>query len=892
MKIQVSEFTGIAPRQNPRYLPNGGSQQAINLEAFGAALRPLKGHGAVLSGVTLANNAKSVYRADMGGSGSSQYWMSWSSPTDVCRSQIAGDGQEWTFFTTAGTYPRATQHGATLGDCEAIGTPPYPSADVRLGITPPDGPLSGAVTYASRETFGAKIVLTPSILASLTNWDFVHRWCPFRISLDNGTQWFYPTGKDANGVALTPLTAFSPTIVLSADNLTHFATDAGLRCSIDGWVTQAFSAIASNSAADVAAALNSLTYLNQRMVDATVTGGGTTVTVVSRRSGATVEMFIAYGADNYAQSFYAKGTAFTPAAIKPYLLGEFEDVNHAGVKIIGAHYFSVTDTQSITGGATDSLAIETQPYCFDPNTNAVDTTNTTQATCETANHWWIGNGEARHLTFLWGDNFQYNIHSQGSIENKGSYESRVYAFTWIADFGDFVWESDMSLPSAVANVYADSVVNVLRRYPGLCTGGSGLDATEVHSEAKCKVAGGTWTPYDFTGTCSIAAHNDNEAACLGAGGTFTYAHGTPPLIDPPSSASGYFVNGLRLYRATAGTYLLVAEGSVNDIYFNDDRTADELQGPCLSIGWEEPPAALTGIVNLPNGIIAGFKGRDVYFCEPYRPYAWPSTYVQTVDYPIVGLGVIDTTLVVLTKGTPYFMQGTHPATLAVVKSDLRQACVSKASIVSMAGSVIYASPDGLVLLTPGGSSVVTEGIFKRTDWQAITPSNLFAFEHDGMYVAFHGSQTLPDGKVAYGFILDAKTKQFVRHNIQLHHESTDSVVTCGFSDLVNDTLYLCDGARLVPMATDTSNMTGYWTSKQFSLPQVTGFNCAQVEASNYPVTCAILCDGAVIHTQTVSGPDPFRLPPKPGRMWEVKLTTAYEVHNVVLAQSMDEIATA
>lgn len=36
----------------------------------------------------------------------------------------------------------------------------------------------------------------------------------------------------------------------------------------------------------------------------------------------------------------------------------------------------------------------------------------------------------------------------------------------------------------------------------------------------------------------------------------------------------------------------------------------------------------------------------------------------------------------------------------VVKGDLEQSCVSKRSIVSMGRQVFYASPDGLVLLTP------------------------------------------------------------------------------------------------------------------------------------------------------------------------------------------------
>ncbi len=116
---------------------------------------------------------------------------------------------------------------------------------------------------------------------------------------------------------------------------------------------------------------------------------------------------------------------------------------------------------------------------------------------------------------------------------------------------------------------------------------------------------------------------------------------------------------------------------------------------------------MKGLINLPNGIMAGFEGRDVYFCEPYRPYAWPAAYQQTVDYPVVGLGRLDTSLVVLTKGAPYLISGSAPGYMTVVKADLEQACVSKRSIVSMGSAVFYASPDGLVALAASGSRVLT-----------------------------------------------------------------------------------------------------------------------------------------------------------------------------------------
>ena len=52
------------------------------------------------------------------------------------------------------------------------------------------------------------------------------------------------------------------------------------------------------------------------------------------------------------------------------------------------------------------------------------------------------------------------------------------------------------------------------------------------------------------------------------------------------------------------------------------------------------------MVVMPGGVIAGFAGRDVYFCEPFKPHAWPVAYSMPVDAEIVTLGVYDTTLLV------------------------------------------------------------------------------------------------------------------------------------------------------------------------------------------------------------------------------------------------------
>ena len=341
--------------------------------------------------------------------------------------------------------------------------------------------------------------------------------------------------------------------------------------------------------------------------------------------------------------------------------------------------------------------------------------------------------------------------------------------------------------------------------------------------------------------------------------------------------SGYTATHRRIYRSVSGTYLFVAEITAATTSYTDSVLAEDLGEEIPSLTWLPPPATMRGLINLPNGIMAGFVGRDIYLCDPYHPHAWPIAYNQTVDYPVVGLGRMDTTLAVLTTGTPYFLQGSHPDSMVVVKSDLDQACASKRSIVSANGVVMYASPDGLVMLSPGGSKLVSEAAFTYAQWQTLfNPSSIHAYMHDRKYVAFYDN-----GVTTGGFIYDLLTGQFTMHGVY---------ATAGYTDLVNDKLFLAFSDRSVKVWQAGSALSYIWTSKKFTMPQEMTYSCSQVEAEAYPVTAKYYVDGTLVHTQTVANRKPFRLPVAVGRDWEFRIEGSTEVFSVATAQSMQELA--
>ena len=205
--------------------------------------------------------------------------------------------------------------------------------------------------------------------------------------------------------------------------------------------------------------------------------------------------------------------------------------------------------------------------------------------------------------------------------------------------------------------------------------------------------------------------------------------------------------------------------------------------------------------------------------------------------------------------------------------------MSKESIVSFGGGVIYAAPDGLMLLSPGGSRILTDKLFDYAQWQAFfAPESIHAYQHDNQYIAFYDNGTNQGG-----FVFDIRSGNFILHDVY---------ATAGYHDLQRDKLFLAMPDRAVRTWAGCSAKTFTWRSKKFTTPHIMGFSCAQLEAEAYPMTMKFYVDGSLIHTQTVQNRNPFRLPAKKGRDWEFQIEGSNEVFSAAMANSMSELANA
>lgn len=350
---------------------------------------------------------------------------------------------------------------------------------------------------------------------------------------------------------------------------------------------------------------------------------------------------------------------------------------------------------------------------------------------------------------------------------------------------------------------------------------------------------------------------------------------TVSIEAPPP---GRYITKWRLYRSNAGSqsasFQFVDELDVGTLTYTDEQRAAALGEPCPTLTWLEPPTNLRGLVGMPNGIMAGFFDNTVCFCDPYHPYAWPVEYQITTESPIVGLGVFGQTLVVGTRGRPYFISGSDSASMSAIKLDANQSCVSARSIVPVDGGVVFASPDGLCAAGPSGVKVLTSALWTREDWQKIKPESIVAVEHEGIYIFMFDAGT-KRGCYALG---DNKLVELQLWGSALH------------VDLPTDTLYFVDGSNIVAAFRGAGRRTAKWRTSLMTFEKQAPLAWAKVYGDfTAPVTLRWYADGALRHTMTFTNLEPQRLPPGRWLEHEVEIESTARATTIVFASTTQEL---
>lgn len=373
----------------------------------------------------------------------------------------------------------------------------------------------------------------------------------------------------------------------------------------------------------------------------------------------------------------------------------------------------------------------------------------------------------------------------------------------------------------------------------------------------------------------------------GATVTLTFIDTLPPYVYSIVSRPAYRY----VYRTNAnGDFQFVGAVLATQTSFVDSVLDENLGELINSSLWDAPPdevtsdhpdGSLLGLTAMPNGMLAGYAGKSVFFAEQYLPHAWPRAYSLTTKSKIMGLASISIGLIVLTQGKPVLMTGSTPAAMSATEIDSDQACVSSRSIVDMGEVAVYASPDGLVAAGESGVRLITEGVFSRAQWQALKPESIHAYKYEGRYVFFYDT-----GSVQGGYILNTRTE--VPELVTLNFYAS-----AGYNDPIEDALYLVitdAGITRVRKFNEGAPLTYTWQSKEVRTETPINPGCAVIDAESYPVQFTLYADGQQRHTQSVTSGNMFRLPAGyRAKEFQVKVTGSAEINQIIITEIAEEI---
>lgn len=366
-------------------------------------------------------------------------------------------------------------------------------------------------------------------------------------------------------------------------------------------------------------------------------------------------------------------------------------------------------------------------------------------------------------------------------------------------------------------------------------------------------------------------------------------------LTPPTTAetTGRALATARIYRTVTGsngiaTYFFVAEVPITQTTYSDavSDTDAASNNTLETTGWTPPPTDLQGMVAMPNGMIAGWRSNELWFCEPYRPHAWPSAYTVTTEHPIVGLGVLGQSLVVCTSVQPYIATGINPSSISLSKISAVEPCVSRASIVSTIAGVYYASPNGVVEITPSGARLVTSKLMTRDKWgDALPISTLRATQLGQAYYTF-GSGTA-------GALIDLTDPRVAWTNLT----TATTVYNVWADNWTGETLILTGGKVYWVNLSQTNTRDQYvWRSKVFQTTSSKNFEAARVwfepPVSGSPdLTLKVYAGGVLRVTRSVTASGRLiRLPSGfKEQFWQFELSGSAPVYNAEIATTAKEL---
>lgn len=360
----------------------------------------------------------------------------------------------------------------------------------------------------------------------------------------------------------------------------------------------------------------------------------------------------------------------------------------------------------------------------------------------------------------------------------------------------------------------------------------------------------------------------------------------------------YGVTAIRLYRSVTNSLGVAQLVFVKEVPYTlvdskivivDEFSADSLLlgEPAVTINYDPPRENMKGLGITDDGVGYAYADKTVCFSEPYILYAWPRYYELSSQNTIMGMGHYDNTIVVATTGSPILINGSDPESMGMMTLPLYEGCVSSRSMVNLNYGCMYASENGLVLVTTNSAKLLTEGVFTTEDWQKIKPSSIHASAYKNGYLFFwdngadkgSGYIDLSDPSKGVMWFNDYSVNTFLdNEKLQIISkplsQSTHKTFNPEYGEL-------------------SSSKTLKWRSKTFNTDTPKRLLAAQVIADEYPIdgiVFKVYADGELLHTASVSNPKPFRITNHSAkRDFSIEIESSVPVREIALGETMRDM---
>lgn len=423
------------------------------------------------------------------------------------------------------------------------------------------------------------------------------------------------------------------------------------------------------------------------------------------------------------------------------------------------------------------------------------------------------------------------------------------------------------------------------------------------------------------------------------------------LVDADSATGPVNVTKKYLYRTNTGsysaTYQFVAEIDVGTVTYADALLDDELGEEIPSTEWYPPPTDLAGIMASPNGFLVGFSPTyGLCFSDPLSPHAWPTAYRQMPDYPIVAIALHGSSVIVGTERNPYIYTGIHPSAMNPTRVEREWPCTSKRAMKSVGTfGVFYPTREGLVQISGNGASLYTQPIMSKDNWLEYEPDDMHAVVYDRYYILFYRTGTNGDANIGGALVFsgdanNAEPTELSFFATAAHYDPRAGYLYYVIPDSGDNDLYLHEA--------NNGTLLGEWKSEKFNIGRPIAMQAGRVSAdydsllvdvatcearnadiladnqalidsgdtggglgdsaladialaddllddqeecgSAHEMTFKLYVDGTLVHERVVDDSEPFRIPPKRGRDFEIYISGSATVYELAIAETKSELS--